>query len=253
MKTIKFYDTRTPLDFASWAYDEKYKYYSWQRAISITLSQFADKGMLDFTLLTCSGAGKEFAVTVPASLWFSCFSKVSRCLIVSSSKSQLQQVSCHLKDLVAKNNIKCSKGGHGLEIFYTENSILIPKVNSRIHICLEEDKLDYRTLVKYSTGDLLVIIDEPDFIAQKTIDTLRELKPRLWLETATPRNNKGYLKERIKNSVEFFGYYHEGSSNYYRVTAYDCPHILREDIKNDKESYSSNSKMFKSKILAEFV
>lgn len=218
--------------------------YQWQTQTLIDLAT-ANPNKLHphkFCLCAANGSGKDMFIVAPFAIWFALTKIQSRCIITSSSGTQLtSQTETYIKTLAEHVNnffgeeyfrirqryIKCRLTGSEIRLFATD----------------EAGKAEgYHPMVP--DGEMAIIVNEGKSVTEEIHQALRRCTGyNYWLEVSTPGEPMGFFYKAFTN----WAYKR-------RITSYDCPeHLSLEDIEEDKKESGEHSAFFRSKHLALFT
>jgi len=260
----------------------------WQEEILEFLSKphgtFTFQQALRFVLVAANGSGKDVYVISKWSLFFILCKVRSRIIITSSSYNQLHtQTESYIRAWAQKINIELAKEG------VCEKALIIKKqhivctlTGSEIIMFVTDEPgkaegyhpfddypapftiqgsemVDNAAAIeaaqrKHPGGELAIILNEAKSISKDIYDSLSRCTYNYWLEVSTPSGMSGEFFKHFVSAKKWEDGPYEPEYRYSRtVTSYDCPHISRQKIEQDKKDYGENSAVFRSKHLALFT
>lgn len=194
-----------------------------------------------FCLVAANGSGKDAFIVAPFAIWFALSKVQSRCIITSSSGTQLtSQTEGYIKNLAEEVNkyfgceifrirqrfIKCRLSGSEIRLFATD----------------EAGKAEgYHPIVP--GAEMAIIINEWKSVSEEITGALRRCTGyNYWIGVSTPGEPRG-------------SFYRAATSwpNVLRITSYNCPHLSEDDRDEDKRELGEHSALFRSKHLALFT
>jgi hypothetical protein len=219
--------------------------HSWQVQVSEDLASLQHKPTsqhpLKYCLVAANGSGKDIFIVAPFAIWFALTKKRSRVIITSASGTQLTaQTESYIKDLAEKVNaffgtvifkirqryIRCLLSGSEIRMFATD----------------EEGKAEGYHPIEPG-AEMAIIVNEGKSVSEEIHKALGRCSGyNYWLEISSPGEDKGdlfYAFNRWKNAK--------------RITSFDCPHISKDEIEEDKLKYGETSAYYRSKHLALFT
>lgn len=194
-----------------------------------------------YCLLAANGSGKDKFILAPFAIWFALTKIRSRCIITTSSGTQLtSQTEPYIKDLAEKVNnyfghevfrirqryIKCLQTGSEIRLFATD----------------EAGKAEGYHPID-ADSEMAIIENEAKSISPEINQALRRCSGfNYWLKVSSAGPPAGHLYEAFKRW-----------KHTRRVTSYDCPHVSKEEIQEDLETDGQHSVFFRSKHLSLFT
>lgn len=236
--------------------------YKWQVEVSEQLcasDRFSKFAPLKYYLVAANGSGKDAYVISPFAVWFA-FTKIrSRCIITSSSHSQLSnQTESYIRTWCNMINNAHKGDPRGLPFIVKKQHIDCRWTGSEIILFAtdEEGKAEgYHPHADYPLGELAVIINEGKSVRDGIFMALNRCTYTHWVVVSSPGKDSGNLYQSFKKAIQFPEELPEkGGVKYARkITAYDCPHIGEARIESEKQEFGANHPWFRSARLAEFT
>lgn len=211
---------------------------------------------LKFILCACNGSGKDSFVIVPFAVWFVLCKIRSRVVITSSSYNQLHtQTEAYIAEFckivnhyfneevfdIKLGHIICNYTGSEIKMFVTD----------------EAGKAEgYHPFPDYEGAEMAIIVNESKSVPDTIFQALARCTGyNYWIEVSSPGKTSGHMYEAYKISHTFPEPYKKMGTWYSRkITVYDCPHISRQQIEDDKILFGGeHTEFFRSKYLAEFT
>ena len=255
----------TPLDlykFFSTIYQSgELKFYPWQEDVNNFLATTKPTWInpLRFLLRACNGSGKDAYVIAPFAVWFCCCKVRSRCIITSSSFSQLNsQTESYIRTLCFSINTWFEEQfGHDIFII-RKGHIICKATGSEIKMFATDDagKAEgYHPWNDYPGAEMALIMNEAKTVIEEIFAAFRRCTGfNYWLEVSSPGQTSGHFYNTVKRSITWEEGYQRGKPFTKKVTAYDCPfHISKSEIEDAKEELGEHSPLFRSIYLAEFT
>ncbi len=219
------------------------KLYPWQVVI---MKQFAEgkvpEQVLRMALVANNTSGKSQYVIAPCSVWMAMAFTMSRCVITSSSGTQLDRQTGHAILLLCKR-INEAMGQIVWKCNYRYFTFLPTGSTIEMYATDDEGKAEgYHRHIP--DGEFAIFVDEGKSVAEKiytAIDRCNDVTRRV--DVSSPGNPSGTFYSRF-SSAYWYGY---------KVTYHDCPHISPDAVAEAKERYGENSPYFRSAYLAEFT
>lgn len=218
--------------------------YPWQVEISEDLGRAKPDMMkpLKYCVCACNGSGKDAFVIAPFAVWFSLTKIKSRCIITSSSGTQLTaQTETYIRNLCQKVN-----EFHGEEIFKIRQRYIRCQLSGseiRLFATDEEGKAEGYHPMEPST-EMAIVISEAKSVKPMIFKALRRCTGyNYWLEVSTPGEPNG----------DFYKHFTLWA-NKRHVTTFDCPRNLSDSEREfDKIDLGEHSALYRSKHLALFT
>ena len=255
-----------PLELLAWIdpaiQSGELKLYPWQIKASKLIGTpgiFEKKAPLDFLMRCSNGSGKDAYIIAPTAIWF-CLSKIrSRCVVTSSSHVQMErQTASYIKNRARTVNLIARKQGiYNGDLFeIKKDHIYCPMTGSEIHMFVTDDPgraEGYHPWPDWPNTELMIIANEAKTIPDEIFEALSRCTFTHWLEVSTPGHTSGHFFNHVKRSVHYPAPYVRGERYSIRVTSFDCPHVSKKKIEDDKEDFGEDSAIFRSKHLALFT
>lgn len=194
-----------------------------------------------YCLVAANGSGKDKFVIAPFAVWFALTKIRSRCIITTSSGTQLtSQTEPYIKDLAEKVNaffkqeifcirqryIKCIVTGSEIRLFATD----------------EAGKAEGYHPID-ADSEMAIIENEAKSVLESIDQALRRCSGfNYWLKVSSAGEPKGhfYVAATKWKHVRY-------------VTSYQCFHVTKEEIEADRELDGEMSAFFRSKHLSAFT
>ena len=194
-----------------------------------------------YCLIAANGSGKDKYILAPFAIWFTLTKIRSRCIITTSSGTQLtSQTEPYIKDLAEKVNAY-----FGQEIFRVRQRFircLLTGSEIRLFATDEAGKAEGYHPIDHDS-EMAIIENEAKSVTEGIDQALRRCNGyNYWLKVSSAGEPKGhfYVAATRWRHVR-------------RVTSYECLHISREEIKEDMEVDGKHSAFFRSKHLSLFT
>lgn len=222
--------------------------YPWQLDVSQELCQPAKQPTsqhpLRYCLVANNGSGKDSFVIAPFAIWFILTKMKARCIITTSSGTQMTgQTESYIRGLanavneemgcevfrVRQRYIKCLWTGSEIRMFVTDEA-----GKAEGYHPIEPD------------SEMCIIVNEGKSVSGDIYTALRRCTGyNYWIEVSSPGEPSGDFYESF--SDERLGYLTK------QVTSFDCPNISEEEREADKIRYGEGSAYYRSKHLALFT
>jgi len=228
------------------------KLHPWQTEVLLRYALPSDKfdyknNVNRINLVANNGSGKSAMVVAPAAVWLAMRFPDASVVITSSSGKQLdQQTGRAVKHMCEQVNRL-----HGARFWDTKYREYTFKPNpnaeseSKIFMYATDDagKAEgYHPLVP--DGMFACIVDEAKTVPEDIFKAVERCNGKShWMNVSSPGQPLGFFYNAVCSSRWWNR----------KVTAYDCPHIKREEIESAKESFGESSPFFRSAYLAEFT
>ena len=256
-----------PLEFLWWANPAMRKGqlspHKWQMRASKLIGTpkvFTKETPLQLLLPAANGSGKDALVVSPTALWFACSQIRSRCIITSSSHIQMQrQTQSYIRTWATMANQRSNELGLGEDLFTIQKDYIhCPRTGSEIVMFVTDEggrAEGYHPFPDYPDGKVMIIINEAKTVLDELFEHLSRCTYAYWLEVSTPGHTNGHFYRLAsgKRTISYPAPFQLGKRYLMRVTSYDCPHIPRQKIEDDKADWGESSPIFRSKHLAEFT
>ena len=231
--------------------------YPWQVEEAMFLAQdiFTKQEPLRHILCACNGSGKDAYVIAPFAVWHALCKIRSRCVITSSSYTQLSsQTENYIKSLC---NIINEKLGHKVFII-KQMHIACTWTGSEIKLFSTDEPgraEGYHPFPDYPKGELAIIINEGKTVADDIFEALQRCTFNRWIIVSSPGKTNGRMFNDYSNrkTVVYPEAFTRGKLYARKVTAFECPHISASRINEEREQYGEHHPWFRSARLAEFT
>lgn len=194
-----------------------------------------------FCLVTCNGSGKDAFIITGFVVWFTLTKIRSRVILTSSSGVQLSsQTESYIRSFCEKVNkfhqaeiyrirqryIKCSLTGSEIRFFATDEA-----GKAEGYHPFEPD------------SEMAIVVNEGKSVSEEIHGALRRCTGyNYWLEVSTPGAPSGFFYNAAKTWT-----------NVKTISTYDCPHLSKDEVEQDKIELGEHSALFRSKHLALFT
>ena len=255
------------------------KLHSWQEEELIRISRtgvYTFKEPLKEGIVAANGSGKDAFVISIIALWLLVSRVRSRTIITSASYNQLKNQTenyikfygSKLNTKLASNNVHskaciikrehigCNLTGSEIIMFVTDDpgkaEGFHPNPDYGHNIGLKESIVIDNKRV-YPGGDVTFIENEAKSIPDDIDEALGRGTYNRLLKISSSGGTSGHFYRDYKKAVEYPAIFDKSRIYFRRITSYDCPHISKVKIEQDKEYYGENSPIFRSKHLALFT
>jgi len=289
LSSICEHEEYTPLEFADpiellFFIDDNFRLgrkhlHQWQSEELLRLAQrgvFTIEEPLKYCLTAANGSGKDAFVIAIYCLWAVTCVVRSRTVVTSASYTQLKNqtenyirsygnrlnvklamLNVHPKAcIIKKEHVGCNLTGAEIIMFVTDDpgraEGFHPHPDYSHNIGLKQ-KIVVNGKTVYPGGDLTIIQNEAKTIPDDIDDALGRCTYNRLLKISSPGHTAGHFYNDYRRSVCYPQLYDKSKIYSRRVTSYDCPHISRIKIEQDKIYYGENSPIFRSKHLALFT
>lgn len=231
--------------------------YPWQVEEAMFLAQdiFTKQEPLRHILCACNGSGKDAYVIAPFAVWHALCKIRSRCVITSSSYTQLSsQTENYIKSLCSIINEKL-----GQKVFVIKQMhIACTWTGSEIKLFSTDEPgraEGYHPFPDYPRGELAIIINEGKTVSDTIFEALERCTFNRWIIVSSPGKTNGRMFNDYSNSrsVTYPEPFERGRLYSRKVTAFECPHISASRIEQEKLQYGEHHPWFRSARLAEFT
>lgn len=229
--------------------------YPWQieEANFLAQSEFTKANPLRHILCACNGSGKDAYVIAPFAVWHAMSKIRSRCVITSSSYTQLQsQTENYIRSLCSAINDKL-----GAKIFIVKQMhIACTLTGSEIKLFSTDEPgraEGYHPFPDYPKGELAIVINEGKTVGDSIFEALERCTFNRWIIISSPGKTSGRMFNDYKRADVYPEPFRLGRTYARKVTAAECPHISKIRIEQEKASYGEHHPWFRSARLAEFT
>ena len=229
--------------------------YPWQveEAMFLAQPEFSKANPLRHILCACNGSGKDAYVIAPFAVWHAISKVRSRCIITSSSYTQLQsQTENYIRSLCASINDKL-----GAKIFIIKQMhIACTLTGSEIKLFSTDEPgraEGYHPFPDYPKGELAIVINEGKTVNDRIFEALERCTFNRWIVISSPGKTNGRMYNDYKRADVYPEPFRFGRTYARKVTAKECPHISELRIEQEKASYGEHHPWFRSARLAEFT
>lgn len=235
-------------------YDEdikegRVKVHDWQKEILLYLGKTrAIDEKVKAMLLAANGSGKSQYVLAPFAVWMALCFKESLTVITTASGQQLDTQACRYIDRLA-NSINLTHAEHfGFDVFtyvYRELRCNITKSFVDLFATDEKKKAEGRHPLRPG-AEFVIIVDEAKTVDDGIYEALERCKGcTRRIEISSADDCKGYFFQTWNNPLY--------KCLRRKVTAFDCPHITKDEIEETIVKYGVDSPFVRSSIYSEFA
>lgn len=228
--------------------------YDWQREVAAQLCKdgVTDMQPLKYYLCAANGVGKDSFVVAPFAVWGIMRFIKATVVITSASGVQLsRQTERYIRVLCEKANNYFIEIGLSTEPIFKINQRYIKclKTGSEIFLFATDEPGKAEGYHPIEPGrKLFIIANEAKSIPDQIFDALRRCTGYShWLEVSSPGEPKGHFFKSFTDTRARL------RDNTRHVTSYECKHIPKQDIEDDKRELGEHSALFRSKHLALFT
>lgn len=200
-------------------------------------------------LVANNGSGKSAMVVAPAAVWTAMAHENGRAVITSASGKQLDtQTGRAIRHICEQVNMT-SGGYKPWDIKYREYTYKPipdrPDIYSTIEMFATDEPGKAEGYHPHVDGGVFAYIpDEAKSITDPIWEAIERCNGKThWMNVSSPGQPTG----------KFYEYATSARWWTRKVTAYDCPHIKRDEIDGARETYGEHSAWFRSAYLAEFT
>lgn len=234
--------------------------YSWQVETSqlFSLRCFSKAQPLELYVVAANGSGKDAYINSAVALWGLLCNIRARVVITSSSYTQLKnQTESYISFGANQANKKLKEDGTCQQACIVKKDHIISALTgSEIQMFVTDDpgKAEgYHPFPDNPNGLVIIITNEAKSIPDEIFQSLSRCTYTHWLSVSSPGQPSGYFYDRSSSAVQYPEPFNPKKKYARRVTSYDCKHIARSKIEDDKVEWGENSPLFRSKHLALFT
>lgn len=228
--------------------------YKWQAETLAFLGKtYAKEDPLRFYLQACNGSGKDAYIIALFAIWF-CSCKIrSRFIGTSSSYIQLEgQTEAYIKNyatlvntvlqepffIIKKQHVVCKRTGSEIVLFTTN----------------EPGRAEgWHPFPDYDKAEMVICINEAKTVSDEIFSHLKKCTGyNYWIEVSSPGDTTGHFYNECRRAHLWEDGY-DGSKFKRKVTALECPHISRKEIKDAVEEHGENNPWVRATYFAEFT
>ncbi len=246
---------RPHLRFAGWQ-SEISNHFAGYFAPGTRKQRATDKAPLIYNIVAANGAGKDTYIIAPFACWFTLTRIKARCVITSSSHSQLvNQTFKPLSDMC--NDFNELMGERVFEC--TELRITCARTGSMIKgfVTDEAGKAEgFHPDPTYADAEMAILIGEAKSIADELYTAFARFTGyNYWIELSSPGGASGhfYRTSSDANTLRQPDSPALGRRFVRHITAYECPWISHAHINDQIAQHGEDSAFVKSSILAQFT
>ena len=208
------------------------KLYPWQLNVLFDLEE---KGSV--ALKAANNSGKTRSIAAPLALWHTACFKNALTVVTSGTWRQVkEQVFAAIRSHSSKF--------HGW--VWNDSSVIAPNGSKIIGFSASESgRFEGFHAVDHETSPLLIIVDEAKTVEEPIFQAISKCNPtRLLIMSSTGGPSGTFYNAFSKNKHLY---------RTHSVTAYDCPHITKEEIDRTIAEYGERHPHVRSKIFSEFM
>ncbi len=240
--------------------DSIIKLHPWQAETLAFLGSrtFTKDNPCKLLLDACNGSGKDAYIIAPFALWLCLCKKRSRFIGTSSSFTQLHlQTESYIRSLATL--INNSVGGELLAI--KQCHIIGRKSGSEIKLFVTDDPgraEGYHPFPDYPNAEMAIVVNEAKSVEDPIFNALKRCTGyNYWIEVSSTGVMKGHhysvMLQALNWSLPLLRTYKGGPFIHRKITAYDCPHISKQEIESAKQELGEFSPLFRSMYLSEYT
>lgn len=219
----------------------KEKIYPWQVKIHKKWSEVSPSGQMnDIDVVAANGSGKSKMIVAPAALYIACQYDKAEIVITTASGQQLDRQSArHLRDFATQIN-KIHSGAFEIQ----HRRLTFKPTDGIIDLFATDEPGQAEGWHQRDYDSAFAII----------VDEAKSLNEEIYTALDRCHDSQWYLKVSSpgKTSGTFFRSCTSGNSSFYRISAYDCPHISSSRIERIINRYGRYSPKTRSIIDALF-
>lgn len=221
----------------------------WQTSI---LRDFAaprpNDTMTRVALIAANGSGKSQFVLAPSVVWMSCYFKESLSVLTTASGEQLDTQSLRYTKRLCQNINVIMRQDIGQDVFDIKNRHIVNNITgSRIDAFATDEagKAEGRHPIGIGT-EFAIFVDEAKTVADEIFEAL---------ERCTGATRRMDISSPGKSSGYFFDVatHQETPYKIHRITAFQCPHLKKDEIEWKIKKYGLHDPLIRSSIFAEFT
>jgi len=201
--------------------------YSWLEAIYHDLDK---PGAV--VVKACNGAGKTTKIAVPLALWHASVFPGSLTVVTAGVFRQVkEQFFPELR----------SYSRHFAGAVFLDASVTFPNGSRILGFSTDEPG----NFEGFHNDHLLVIVDEAKSVPDSIFEAIERCQPQRTLVMSSPGSPRGTFYRAFTRDRKHY--------RQHTVTAFDCPHLTADWIKQQIEKHGEDSPLVRSMIFAEFV
>ncbi len=209
-----------------------------------------------YTLLANNGSGKDSYFNAPLAVWNLTCNIRSRTIITSASASQLKyQTEAYIRAQCVTINQSVIDAGGKPPISIKRGHITCTLTGSEI-ILFKTDEggraEGYHPFPDYPLGKLIILVNEGKSVEPMIYDHLGKCSYSIFADISSAGSPSGKFYEHYRNAVKYPEELQPGKRYARKVTSYDCPHVSKRRIEQDKAEHGEASVFFKATHLSEF-
>lgn len=228
--------------------------YPWQIEVSEFLGgKFDFANPLRFILCAANGSGKDAYVVSTLAVWHALCKVRSRCIITSASFTQLEsQTESYIRSLCFAIN-----DHFGEKIFLVKKEYIVCTwTGSEIKMFVTDDPgraEGYHPFPDNKQSEVMIIVNEGKTVPDEIFQAFQRCTYNRFIIVSSPGKTSGYMFNNYKHSRQWEEGYKPDAWYARKVTAYECKHIARSRIDDEKKRFGEHSPWFRSARLAEFT
>jgi hypothetical protein len=217
---------------------------------------------LRFNIAASNGSGKDAYLNAVIAVYQLVCKVRSRTIITSASKVQLkQQTNAYISNLiVAVNNKLITLGIAEKPVIKTVNYPMIHHTCSLTGseiVCFTTDDAGraegWHPFPDHPNGEVVLIVNEAKSVPDFIFEAFGRCKYSCLLSISSPGQTSGKFYRDCGKAIQYPEPYKVGQIYMRRITSYDCSHIAKSRIEQDREDWGESSFLFRSCHLAEFT
>ena len=217
---------------------------------------------LKLNIAAANGSGKDAYVNAVFAVYQILCRVRSRTIITSASKLQLsKQTIAYITTLVGSINRKL------IEMGVAEKDVIKKTVHPIIQFTCsltgseivafttdEPGRAEgWHPFPDYPNGELIFIVNEAKTVPDYIYEAFNRCKYCCIISISSPGQTSGKFYQDCCRAVRYPETFKEGEVYMRQVTSYDCSHIPKSRIEQEKNDWGENSFLFRSCHLAEFT
>lgn len=189
-------------------------------------------------LRACNGFGKTTSIAAPLVLWHAIAFKNSLTVLTSGAWRQIKE---QLFPAIRRFQANFPTWNFNTEDFTASNGSRCIGFSTN-----DPGKFEGHHALDHETSPLLMILDEAKTIPDEIYQATERCQPTRLLLMSSPGNPSGFFYEAcVGKYAHLFKRFH--------IRAQDCPHISKDWIKQQAETYGADSAFYRSMVEGEFT
>ncbi len=218
---------------------------------------FTKEQPLRFYMPAANGSGKDAYIISPLAVFLTLCKVRHRVVITSSSYNQLKtQTENYIRSLCNRLNYRLAELGISKKAFVIKKEHIACTLTGSEIVMFVTDEAGkaegYHPFPDSRDNGLTIIINEAKSVPEEIFQALSRCTYTRWIEISSPGQDSGHFYNYVKTSTIYPVTYVLGTRYCRFVTSYDCPHVPKERIEQDKADFGEHSSIFRSKHLAQF-